>query len=51
MEELKEEDVTIVYYDFYDHIKGDYMDTIVDEVNEGQYKELEKMWKKYVGSY
>ena len=25
MEELKEEDVTIVYYDFYDHIKGDYI--------------------------
>ena len=28
-----------------------YMDTIVDEVNEGQYKELEKMWKKYGQSY
>ena len=28
-----------------------YMDTIVDKVNEGQYKELEKMWKKYGQSY
>ena len=28
-----------------------YMDTIVDKVNEGQYKELEKMWKKYGRSY
>ena len=27
------------------------MDTIVDELNEGQYKELEKMWKTYVKSY
>ena len=25
MEELKEEDITIVYYDFYDHIKNDYI--------------------------
>ena len=23
--ELKEEDITIVYYDFYDHVKGDYI--------------------------
>lgn len=30
---------------------ANYMDTIVDEVNEGQYKELEKMWKKYGQSY
>lgn len=30
---------------------ANYMDTIVDEVNEGQYNELENMWKKYVGSY
>lgn len=28
-----------------------YMDTIVDDVNEGQYKELEKMWKQYGQSY
>lgn len=28
-----------------------YMDTIVDELNEGQYKELEKMWKSYAKSY
>ena len=28
-----------------------YMDTIVDKVNEGQYKELEKMWKQYGQSY
>ena len=30
---------------------ANYMDTIVDEVNEGQYNELENMWKTYVGSY
>ena len=30
---------------------ANYMDTIVDEVNEGQYKELEKMWKQYGQSY
>lgn len=30
---------------------ANYMDTIVDEVNEGQYKELEKMWKNYGQSY
>ena len=30
---------------------ANYMDTIVDEVNEGQYKELENMWKKYGRSY
>ena len=28
-----------------------YMDSIVDELNEGQYKELEKMWKTYAKSY
>lgn len=35
------------------NVKGaaNYMDTIVDEVNEGQYKELEKMWKNYGQSY
>lgn len=35
------------------NVKGalNYMDTIVDEVNEGQYKELEKIWKKYGQSY
>lgn len=35
------------------NVKGalNYMDTIVDKVNEGQYKELEKMWKKYGQSY
>lgn len=30
---------------------ANYMDTIVDEVNEDQYNELENMWKTYVGSY
>lgn len=30
---------------------ANYMDTIVDELNEGQYKELEKMWKTYAKSY
>lgn len=30
---------------------ANYMDTIVDDVNEGQYKELEKMWKQYGQSY
>ena len=30
---------------------ANYMDTIVDELNEGQYKELEKMWKTYANSY
>ena len=30
---------------------ANYMDTIVDEVNESQYNELENMWKEYVGSY
>ena len=28
-----------------------YMDSIVDELNEGQYKVLEKMWKTYAKSY
>ena len=30
---------------------ANYMDTIVDELNEGQYKALEKMWKTYAKSY
>ena len=30
---------------------ANYMDTIVDELNEGQYKALEKMWKTYTKSY
>ena len=30
---------------------ANYMDTIVDELNEGQYKVLEKMWKTYAKSY